>query len=437
MYTKIIKQAEELSGQLKKWRRDFHRYPELGWMEMRTSSLIARYLKEMGYENILVGPAVCLEESRMGLPSPEALEEHYRWAAENGGDPEFLPASRGGFTGVIATLPCGEGPTAALRFDIDALPISEASEPGHFPFENGFASENKGVMHACGHDGHTAIGLGTAKILMENRDMLRGTVKLIFQPSEEGVRGAKSIADHGHLEGVDYILGGHMGGDSSVTSPYVSAGSGATLATAKLNISFRGTATHAAISPHLGGYAMLAAATAVLNLHAIPRHGDASTRVNVGKISGGTARNIVCDQVTLEMEVRGKSSAANDYMLNYAKRIAEQAAAMHGCSCEIQMMGAAKCGANSPHLTQRLLEVCREQLGLASVRAEALPSGSEDFSYLSDFVISRGGQACYFSHVVPCAGSFHNRLFDFNEAALENGVKAFCGVTASLLSPKP
>ena len=433
MYDEIIKQSEELADQLKEWRRDFHRHPELGWMEMRTSSLIARRLKEMGYAQVLVGPDVCLDESRMGLPSQEDLEEHYRWAEENGADPEFLPATRGGFTGVVATLPCGEGPTVALRFDIDALPILEAAEEGHFPFDNNFRSQCDGVMHACGHDGHTTIGLGTAQVLMNCRSQLHGTVKLIFQPSEEGVRGAKSIVDHGHLDGVDYVLGAHLSGDVNTTAPYVGAGDGLSLATTKMDVTFTGATTHAAVSPHLGRYAMLAAATAVMNLHAIPRHGEAPTRVNVGKITGGTGRNIVCDQVTLEMEVRGTSSAANDYMFDYAKRIVEQAAAMHGCSCQIKLMGAAKCGSNSPQLAEQVLSVCREQVNLPAKPLEGGIPGSEDYSYMSDYVTSHGGQSCYFNNLVPCAGSFHNRLFDFDERALVNGVKAFSGVTAYLL----
>ena len=434
MYDEIIKQSEALAGQLKEWRRDFHLHPELGWMEMRTSSLIARYLKEMGYEDILLGSEVCLDESRMGLPSEEELEEHYAWALENGGDPEFLPKTRHGFTRVIATLSCGVDPVTALRFDIDALPIPESSAEEHFPCQNGFRSSCAGVMHACGHDGHIAVGLGTAKVLMACKNQLHGTVKLIFQPAEEGVRGAKSIVDYGHLNHVDYILAAHTGGDSSIKTPCIGAGENSSLATTKINATFHGTATHAAMSPQLGNYALLAAATAILNLHAIPRHGEAPTRVNVGKITGGTARNIVCDQVTLELEVRGSSPKANEYMYSRAKCILEQAAAMHGCTCELKLMGAAKCGFNTPALTDRVLSVCSDQLNLPTIRVKGKSVGSEDYSYMSDYVIAHGGQSCYFNNITPCAGSFHNCLFDFDERALVNGVKAFSGTVFSLLS---
>ena len=111
---------------------------------------------------------------------------------------------------MIGILRCGEGPTVAMRFDIDALGVFEEHDPSHRPAKEGFNSVNEGFMHACGHDGHATIGLGVAKVLMSIKDQLHGTVKLIFQPAEEGVRGAKSIVDNGHLDGVDYLIGSHV-----------------------------------------------------------------------------------------------------------------------------------------------------------------------------------------------------------------------------------
>ena len=113
-------------------------------------------------------------------------------------------------TGVIGLLHCGEGPTVAMRFDIDALGVFEESGECHLPAREGFASVNEGFMHACGHDGHAAIGRGVARVLMEIRCRLHGTVKLIFQPAEEGVRGAKAIVEKGHLDDVQYLLGSHI-----------------------------------------------------------------------------------------------------------------------------------------------------------------------------------------------------------------------------------
>ena len=102
----IRSRAQALLPELTAIRRDLHRYAEPGWLEMRTTSLLARKLTDLGYE-VLTGPAVCKADARMGLPSDDALEAHYKWAQENGADPEFLPATRGGFTGVIATMHCG------------------------------------------------------------------------------------------------------------------------------------------------------------------------------------------------------------------------------------------------------------------------------------------------------------------------------------------
>lgn len=433
MFQKIINKSEGLSEQLQIWRRDFHRHPETGWMEMRTSSLIARSLKDMGYEEILMGRDVCLDESRMGVPSKERLDEHYKQALNDGADAEFLPFTKDGFTGVIAVLRCGEGPTVALRFDIDALPVEEAHDVSHFPYCEGFISENPGFMHACGHDGHITVGLGTAKVLMECREYLHGTVKLIFQPAEEGVRGAKSIVDHGHLDKVDYLLGAHMSGDKNTEINAIGVGINHTLATTKFDVIFHGKAAHAGLSPHLGSYAMLAAATAVLNLHAIPRCGEAATRINVGKITGGTGRNIVCDKVTLELEVRGDTTEANEYMEEAVKRVVKSAAEMHNCTYEINTAGSAKCNSNSPEFCEQILEICGQQLHMNAVRTEGF-SASEDFSYMSDYVQKHGGQSCYFFNIVRCAAALHNYSFDFDEAALVNGVKAFAGITAAVMN---
>lgn len=204
IYDQIKTMSDEMAGDLTAQRRDFHKYAEPGWFEMRTSSIIARKLTELGYE-VLVGDQVCKKDSRMGVPSEEKLEEQYERAVAQGADPEFVKYTKGGMTGVIGILRCGEGPTVAMRFDIDALGVFEEHDPSHRPAKEGFNSVNEGFMHACGHDGHATIGLGVAKVLMSIKDQLHGTVKLIFQPAEEGVRGAKSIVDNGHLDGVDYL----------------------------------------------------------------------------------------------------------------------------------------------------------------------------------------------------------------------------------------
>ncbi|MBQ4631596.1 MAG: amidohydrolase, partial [Clostridia bacterium] len=120
MYKKIIQLTEDITPELVRQRRDFHKYPEARWTEMRTASIIAGKLTELGYE-VLIGEQVCNGESRVNVPSDEALEQEYRRAIAQGADPKFAEATKGGLTGVIGILRCGEGPTVAIRFDIDAL----------------------------------------------------------------------------------------------------------------------------------------------------------------------------------------------------------------------------------------------------------------------------------------------------------------------------
>ncbi len=429
--------AQALLPELRQIRRDFHRFAEPGWLEMRTSSLLARRLKELGYE-VLTGPAVCRADERMGVPSREILDEHYAWAAENGADPEYLPAMRGGFTGVVATLRCGEGPTVALRFDIDALGVTESLDSSHRPRREGFASVTEGVMHACGHDGHAAIGIGAAILLSELREKLHGTVRLVFQPAEEGVRGAKSVVAAGHLDGADYVLAAHIfpeGKAAGAADIGVLAENGrGGLATTKLDVTFHGLAAHAGIAPQEGRNALLAAATAVLNLHAVSRYGSVPTQLNVGTLHAGTGRNVVCDTAKMEMEVRGQTTEANDYLLDRARQIILAAAEMHGCTAELSRAGSADALSCDWPLTERVERICKEELGLRVARFDALDGGSEDFSYMARHVQRQGGLATYISLLSACPASNHNDRFDFDEQSLANGAAVFAAVTCALLA---
>ena len=433
----IRARAQALLPELAAIRRDFHRFAEPGWMEMRTTSLLARRLTDLGYE-VLTGPAVCKADARMGLPSADALEAHYKWAQENGADPEFLPVTRGGFTGVIATLHCGEGPTVALRFDIDALGVLEASDETHLPHREGFASVTPGVMHACGHDGHAAVGIGTAMLLRELRRQLHGTVRLIFQPAEEGVRGASSVVAAGHLDGADYALAAHVfpaGKAAGLVDIGVLKENGqGGLATSKLGVTFRGRSAHAGIAPQEGRNALLAAATAVLNLHAIPRFGSTPTQLNVGTLHAGTGRNVICETAKLELKVRGQTTEANEYMLRRAQQIVKSAAEMQDCTVETQAMGHAAALTCDWTLSERVERVCKETLGLRVMRVGSLGGGSEDFSCMAQRVQQQSGQAAYVGLLCACPAANHNDHFDFDEQALANGAAMFTAVTASLLA---
>ena len=368
-----------------------------------------------------------------GVPSDSVLENAYNRAIEQGADPEFVKATRGGMTGVIGILRCGEGPTVAMRFDIDALGVYESVDEDHFPRKEGFASINEGAMHACGHDGHGASGIGVAMVLMQIKEHLHGTVKLIFQPAEEGVRGAKSIVENGHLDGVDYLLGSHVTGCDAEGND-ITPGSYGSLASFKYDVIFRGLSAHAGGSPHLGKNALLAAACAVTNLYAIPRHGAGATRINVGKLIAGSGRNVIADEAFMELEVRGDTTAINEYVNEYAMRILKNSAEMHGCEYEIKLMGAAESLTSDEDLCQRVADVCRDKLGMkVSKNLTVKSGGSEDVSYMMNHVQKNGGKAVFMRVRTEIAGVAHNRKYNFDEKYLTRAVKVFCGMTYDLL----
>lgn len=438
MYARIEELAGRMTEKLVSCRRDFHKYAESGWFEMRTASLIARRLTDMGYE-VLAGRDVCQDESRMGLPSDEELEKNCIRAKEQGADTEYLEKVKGGFTGVMGILRCGEGPTVALRFDIDALGVVEDASPEHRPFREGFSSVNPGMMHACGHDGHAAIGLGVAEILMAEKDGLRGTVKIIFQPAEEGVRGAKSIVDKGHLDGVDYVLACHVTGleTDEDRSSDITAGSGGSLATSKMDAFYFGKSAHAGSNPQDGRNALAAAVTAVQNLLAIPRNSKSDTRVNVGTLHAGSGRNVIPESAKMELEVRGKTSEGNIYMEQWARRILRTAAEMHDCTLEVKKMGEAFLLESDQGLMELIRDVCEKDLKTVRVhpRLRREADGSEDFSYMMKRVQDQGGQASMLRILTETAAVGHNRRFDFDDRdALPKAVKALSAVTCRLLS---
>jgi aminobenzoyl-glutamate utilization protein A len=366
----------------------------------------------------------------MGLPSPELLEEHWERARRQGGDPGFLDAVRGGFTGVVATLSNGDGPVVGLRFDLDAVDIIESEALTHRPAREGFASINKGVMHACGHDGHAAIGLGVAAVLAHVLQGRRGTVKLIFQPAEEGVRGAKAMVGAGVVDDVDYLLGLHL--YSGWKLGEIDPGRSNYLATSKFDAVLVGQASHAGGKPHEGKNALLAAATAVLNLHAIPRHKEGATRINVGRLVAGTGRNVTCPSAHLVIETRGATSELNEYMVTSSTRVLEAAAAMYDCSLEITAMGSAQSGSSDARLASRVEKIALDMAEF-SIHAPEKGGGSEDFTYMMQRVQEQGGLATNIGMGADLGGwGHHTADFDFDERALGRAVKLLSVVALDL-----
>ena len=423
MYKKIIQLTEDITPELVRQRRDFHKYPEVRWTEMRTASIIASKLTELGYE-VLIGEQVCDREPRVHVPSDEALKQAYQRAIAQGADPKFAEATKDGLTGVIGILRCGEGPTVAIRFDIDALNIEESRDPDHFPVQEGFASVNLGVMHACGHDGHAASGLGVAQILVQIKDQLHGTVKLIFQPSEEGGQGAETIVNKGHLDDVDFFFGAHNSmrvGDVDVTP-----GICGSLATRRYNVMIKGLSAHAGLSPHMGNNALLAAATAVQNLYAIPRHGKGMTRINVGKFVSGTSSNVISDEAYMEIEMRGENTELIEYMDHHPCRILESAAQMHGCTLNLNLMAYAPSLTCDLPFAEKIDQICKQYLNLKTTESPAMKAnGSDDVAHMIDRVRSHGGMATYLRiHNKQTTGN-HNRKYNLDEEYMSRCVKIF------------
>nr|NIV31828.1 amidohydrolase [Anaerolineae bacterium] len=295
----------------------------------------------------------------------------------------------------------------------------------------GFVSINDGAAHACGHDGHAAVGLGVAEVLVTLCEQVQGTVKLIFQPAEEGVRGARAMVSAGVVDDVDYLLGHHL--YSGWELGQIDPGRGGYLATTKFDVVITGAAAHAGGKPHEGRNSLLAASTAVLNLHAIPRHKDGATRINVGKLVAGTGRNVVCPSAHLTVETRGSSSELNEYMYASAMRVLESAASMYGCSLDVRPMGSAQSANSDPELAHRVREYTQGLEGL-SLRPPDAGGGSEDFTYMMERVQQRGGQATSIGIGADLGGwGHHTAEFDFDERALGLAIRLLSGVTVASL----
>jgi aminobenzoyl-glutamate utilization protein A len=406
-------------------RRDIHRNPELGFTELRTAAHVATRLEGLGFQ-VSIGPEVMSGQDMRGVPSTTVLEQRKADLEGDNVAAPWLPKMPDGQTGVVATLVRGDGPVSAYRFDMDALPLAEADEAGHKPVDEGYVSARQNIHHACGHDGHTAIGLGFAEWLAHTDSDWRGTVKLVFQPAEDGGRGAHPMAEAGVVDDADWFFGAHLG--CGLPSRQVAAASAGMLNSTKLDATFTGVPAHAGANPEDGNNALLAAAAATLNLHAISRVSGGSTRVNVGRVEGGTARNIIADRCHLELEVRGETPAAVEFMERRARTVLESAAAMHDVSCEITVVGQTVSPEQDDEACRAVMDVAESVPGIDKVMREFRVTGGEDAPFLMRRVQARGGKACYFIIGSDLTDFHHTAHFDFDEASIETGVRLFAGL---------
>jgi aminobenzoyl-glutamate utilization protein A len=400
-------------------RRDLHRRPEPAWREFYTTARIVRELDEMGVDDVLVGSELLADGQRIGLPEDPELEEWLERARELGADAALLDRMAGGYTGALATVDRGEGPTVALRVDIDGLPRSEATSEDHRPVSEGFRSRNEGAMHACGHDAHATIGLGVLEQILDGD--FAGTLKLVFQPAEEVIGGGRPIAESGHLDDVDYLLAVHVGLDHPTGE--VVAGIDGFLAVSNLEATFTGEPAHAGGHPNEGRNAVLAMATAVQNLHAIPRHESGATRINAGTVGGGTASNIVPEEAFIQGEVRGETTELMEYTRDHARRVVENAAAMHDCEVSVDHDGEAPSAESDEFLVERVAAVAERSDRVADVCYRDSLGGSEDATFLMRRVQEQGGKAAYVGIGTDHPGGHHTATFDVDEESLAIGVE--------------
>ena len=411
--------AHDVRNRLPELRRAFHRFPEPGWCEFRTTERIVREVERIGVDELAVGREALSSDDRMAVPSEETLAEWARRAREAGVSEDVLERTADGHTGAVAVLEKGAGPSVGLRVDLDAISLPESADVGHRPADEGFRSEHEGYMHACGHDAHVAVALGVLEAV-KNSDF-SGTFTVFFQPAEEISGGGKPMAEGGYADGLDYLLALHMGlGNPTGT---IVAGVDKPLAMAHLTATFEGASAHAGKAPNEGANAMQAMAAAVQNAYAIPRHADGMTRVNFGRVEGGAASNIIAEEVTLYGEVRGETTALMEYTRTELERVLYAAAEMHDCDVTVSIDSESPRIDSDPGLAEVIANVGTRMARVDTVIPSQAFGASEDATYLMQRVQENGGLASYIIVGTDHPTNHHTPTFDVDDESLDVGVE--------------
>ena len=377
-------EAEELFPQLVAWRRDFHMHPELGFEEVRTAGIVADHLRDLGLE---VSTGV-------------------------------------GKTGVVALVE-GDGtpadaPTVMLRFDMDALPITEQTGLD-------FCSQNPGVMHACGHDGHTAIGMGVAQLLSKHRAELTGHVKLVFQPAEEGLGGARAMIADGALDSPtpSAAFGLHLW--SRLPLNQIVVQSGPLWARAdSFSLTIQGQGGHGAV-PHETVDATLIASQLIVAWQSILSRNIDPTEtavLTVGSIQSGTAGNIISGEATLLGTIRTFNDAVNELLVRRMREIADGICQAFGATYTLDIFGSTPVTQNSEAGAVLMHKVATELVGEEQVTQITPMMVGED---MAEFLNRVPG--CYIlvgasDPAEEMHSPHHNPTFDFDERMMPTGVAA-------------
>ena len=377
----IRQRLDEIHAEMTEWRRDFHAHPEIGFEEKRTSEIVAQKLGEWGIE------------VHRGL----------------GGT---------GVVGVIRGKHGAQGSNRAigLRADMDALPMEEGNSFAH-------RSQNPGRMHACGHDGHTAMLLGAAKVLAETRNF-SGTVHLIFQPAEEGLAGAKAMLDDGLFEKFpcDAVYGIHNSPDMPLGQVKALTGT-AMAAIDYFSVVLRGRSSHGA-HPQQGIDTVTMAAQVISALNSIPsRQVDAleSSIISIGQIHGGTSDIVLPETVELRGSVRTLKAAVRDRVEELFKRTVKLTAEAQGGSAEIDYRRAYPATVNAAAETDRASACAAAVNGVTHVERDGRPLlAGEDFAFMLE---RTPGAYLFFGQRGADKGGVpvHNPGYDFNDDLLPIG----------------
>lgn len=382
--------AQRLAPELVAVRRDLHRHPELGFQEVRTAGVIAKTLTGLGLE-FMTGVAK---------------------------------------TGVIALLETGKpGPTVLVRFDMDALPIQEQNTVD-------YASQTPGVMHACGHDAHVAIGLGVARLLSAHREELRGRVKFMFQPAEEGLGGAEKMIQEGVLENPrpNYALSMHVWNEKPVG--WVGIKSGTLMAGAdSFRILIEGKGGHGAI-PHQTADPVYAMAQIITALQSIVSRNVSPLEtavISVGSVRAGEAHNIIPQTAEILGTVRTYSDEVRELVLNRLCTIAEGVAQSLGCRATVKINDVTPAVINDKKVAQIVQSAAAKVLPEMTNDTSCQTMASEDMAY-----VLREIPGCYFfvGSANPEKGlsfAHHHPRFDIDEEVLWRSVAIMSAAVMELV----
>ncbi|HIE57471.1 MAG TPA: amidohydrolase [Anaerolineales bacterium] len=387
---KIAKQAQELFPYTQMLRRDFHMHPELGFQEVRTAGIVANELRDLG------------------------LEVHTGIAE----------------TGVVALVKGQHpGPVLLVRFDMDALPVQEETGAE-------YASQTPGIMHACGHDGHTAIGLTVARILNAHRNQIHGTVKLVFQPAEEGIGGAKRMVEEGVLENPrpDSTLALHLWNVKPLGWLGITPGP-LMAASETFSITITGKGGHGA-SPHKTADPLYAAAQIVTALQSIVSRNVPPLEtavVSVTSIHSGTTFNVIPQTAELQGTIRTFNPEIRKKVLSRFREIATGVADALNCTAEVQTEDITPAVINDPEITHRVQQVAQQLFPDAKIDTDARTMGSEDMAFMMEDI-----PGCYFfigsaNSARGLDAAHHHPRFDFDESALTTGAALMSAVVLDLL----